>query len=75
VTGYVGFRIHLCEHMFGRPTPEQAKTIVQECSHMFDFADDELNCPSSGCPKSLDRWDAIDNAYSYGWFAYDAYHL
>jgi hypothetical protein len=42
---------------------------------MFDFADDELNCPSSGCPKSLDRWDAIDNAHSYGWFAYDAYHL
>ncbi|MDQ3773307.1 MAG: DUF4157 domain-containing protein [Pseudomonadota bacterium] len=75
VRGYVGFRVHLCEHMFGRPAPEMAKTIVHECSHMFDFTDDEEYCPSSGCPKSLDRWDAIDNADSYAWFAYDAYHL
>jgi hypothetical protein len=75
VRGYVGLRVHLCEHMFGRPAPEMAKTITHECSHKFDFTDDEEYCPKSGCSKSLDHWDAIDNADSYARFAYDAYHL
>jgi Lysine-specific metallo-endopeptidase len=75
VIKYFGIRVHLCEDMFGRAAPQMAKTIVHECSHKFDFTDDEENCPYTGCSKSLNRWDAIDNAYSYGWFAFDAYHL
>lgn len=75
VVSYVGFRLHLCEHIFGRPAPKLAATIVHECSHMFDFTDDEEYCPAAGCPTSLSHWDAIDNADSYDWFAYEAYHL
>ncbi len=75
VRPYTGFRVHLCEAAFGRGDKFLAKVIVHECSHMFDFTDDEEYCSRTGCSKSLSRWDAYDNADSYAWFAFEAFNI
>ena len=77
----VAIRVHLCEGAFGKGDDRLARIIVHECSHMFDFTNwpgisDEPYCsPSKGCSKSLSRWDCIDNADSYAWFAFEAYKM
>jgi hypothetical protein len=48
-----------------------AETIIHVRSHKFDNTDDEAYC-WAGCPASLDRWDAYDNADSFPKFAWDA---
>lgn len=63
--------VHICPQGFGRTTNELARTIVHESSHKFDSTDDEEYC-YTGC-KSIDRWDAYDNADSYARFAWEAY--
>jgi hypothetical protein len=64
--------VHLCEAAFGRSATDLAETIVHESSHKFDSTDDEAYC-WGGCPTSLGRWDAYDNADSFSKFAWEAY--
>jgi hypothetical protein len=63
-------RIHLCDGAFKGDRNELASTIVHEASHAFDFTMrlNEDYC-AGGCPKSLDRWTAYNNADSYAEFA------
>ena len=68
----IPINIHLCEAAFGRSVNNLAETIIHECSHKFDNTGDEAYC-SGGCPASLDRWDAYDNADSFSKFAWEAY--
>lgn len=77
VRKWVGFRVHLCDGAFGRPTDHLAETLIHENSHMFDFTDDEEYCSLvDGCSPDLDTEDALDNADSYSSFAWDvAQHL
>ena len=64
--------VHICPCAFGRSTTDLAETIVHESSHKFSNTDDEAYC-WGGCPSSLDRWDAYDNADSYSKFAWEVY--
>jgi hypothetical protein len=70
----IGPNVHLCESAFGRSDNELAETLVHEASHKFSRTDDEAYC-WSGCPASLSRWAAYDNADSYSKFARDVYLL
>lgn len=64
--------VHLCEDAFGRSDVDLAETIVHEFSHKFDNTDDEAYC-WGGCPSTLDRWAAYDNADSFSKFAWEVY--
>jgi outer membrane protein OmpA-like peptidoglycan-associated protein len=64
--------VHLCEDAFGRSDVDLAETIVHESSHKFDNTDDEAYC-WGGCPSTLDRWAAYDNADSFSKFAWEVY--
>jgi hypothetical protein len=67
-----GANVHLCGSAFGRSAVALAETIVHESSHKFDHTDDEAYC-WGGCPATLSRWSAYDNADSFSKFAWDAY--
>jgi len=67
-----GAHVHLCGSAFGRSANSLAETIVHESSHKFDNTGDHEYC-WSGCPSTLSRWSAYDNADSFSKFARDAY--
>jgi outer membrane protein OmpA-like peptidoglycan-associated protein len=66
-----GANVHLCGAAFGRSAVDLAETIVHESSHKFDNTDDKAYC-WGGCPATLSRWSAYDNADSFSKFAWDA---
>jgi hypothetical protein len=70
----IGPNVHLCESAFTRSDNDLAEILVHEASHKFSRTDDEAYC-WSGCPASLSRWAAYDNADSYSKFARDVYLL
>jgi outer membrane protein OmpA-like peptidoglycan-associated protein len=77
VVPIVGMRVHMCKGAFGTGIFDLASTIIHECSHIFDRTNlsdiaGEPYC-TGGCPASMDRWDAIDNADSYAEFAEEVY--
>lgn len=62
----------ICGLAFGFSATDLAETIVHVSSHMFDSTDDEEYC-WGGCPASLGRWDAYDNADSFSKFAWEVW--
>jgi len=67
----VALRVHLCEAAFRGSDLKLAKTLVHECSHLFDRTADKRYCWND-C-STLDPNTAYDNADSYAGFARDAY--
>lgn len=67
-----GPNVHLCGSAFGRSDTALAETIAHESSHKFDNTGDKAYC-WGGCPASLDRWAAYNNADSFSKFARDSY--
>lgn len=72
VWGVPWTNVHLCPGAFGRSATDLAETITHESSHKFSGTDDKAYC-WGGCPSSLSRWDAYDNADSYSKFAWEVY--
>lgn len=67
--------IHLCmNELRGKPNRDVAGIIVHEFSHYYGGTDDEAYYffyVHNGAPTTLSTSDAIDNADSYGGFAYE----
>ena len=68
--------VHLCmNELRGKPNRDIAGIIVHEFSHYYGGTDDEqyyFFYGHGGAPSSLSTSDAINNADSYGGFAYDS---
>ncbi|MBN8923568.1 MAG: hypothetical protein BGP10_06165 [Rhodanobacter sp. 68-29] len=72
---WIGLHVHLCEGGFDQDDVGLAKTLVHECSHLYDGTDDKGYCWEDGGTRcsTMGASAAYDNADSYAYFAHAAW--